>query len=75
MFSYNRRPIRAAALLLLTLMSAVQSHNSANARPVAEVVAKAAPSIAYFPPEVRLRRIHLVRPDLIPYPIQYSIVC
>jgi hypothetical protein len=22
-----------------------------------------------------LRRIHLVRPDLIPYPIAYSIVC
>jgi hypothetical protein len=26
-------------------------------------------------PEVHLRRIHLVRPDLIPYPIAYAMVC
>jgi hypothetical protein len=28
-----------------------------------------------FMPEVRLRKIHLVRPDLIPYPISYEIDC
>jgi hypothetical protein len=27
------------------------------------------------PPEVRLRKLHLVRPDLIPYPIEYEVVC
>ena len=27
------------------------------------------------PPEVRLRKLHLVRPDLIPYPIMYDVVC
>jgi len=27
------------------------------------------------PPEVRLRRLHLVRPDLIPYPIVYEVFC
>ena len=27
------------------------------------------------PPEVRLRKLHLVRPDLIPYPIAYEVVC
>lgn len=27
------------------------------------------------PPEVRLRKLHIVRPDLIPYPIEYEIVC
>jgi hypothetical protein len=27
------------------------------------------------PPEVRLRRLHLVRPDLLPYPIIYEIFC
>jgi hypothetical protein len=35
------------------------------------------PAIAshlYFP-EVRLRKLHLVRPDLIPYPIFYDIYC
>jgi hypothetical protein len=26
-------------------------------------------------PEVRLRKLHLVRPDLIPYPIAYEIYC
>ena len=26
-------------------------------------------------PEVRLRKLHLVRPDLIPYPIFYDIYC
>jgi hypothetical protein len=28
-----------------------------------------------FYPEVRLRKLHLVRPDLIPYPIYYEIYC
>jgi hypothetical protein len=27
------------------------------------------------PTEVRLRRLHLVRPDLIPYPIVYEVFC
>jgi hypothetical protein len=30
---------------------------------------------ASLPPEVRLRKLHLVRPDLILYPIAYEIVC
>lgn len=30
---------------------------------------------AGLPPEVRLRKLHLVRPDLIPYPIDYEVVC
>ena len=25
--------------------------------------------------EVRLRKLHLVRPDLIPYPIAYEVIC
>jgi hypothetical protein len=25
--------------------------------------------------EVRIRRLHLVRPDLIPYPIAFEIIC
>ena len=27
------------------------------------------------PTEVRLRKLHIVRPDLIPYPIEYEVVC
>lgn len=26
-------------------------------------------------PEVRLRKLHLVRPDLIPYPIFFEVIC
>ena len=32
-------------------------------------------SIASLRPEVRLRKLHLVRPDLIPYPIAYEVCC
>jgi hypothetical protein len=32
-------------------------------------------AIAALPPEVRLRKLHLVRPDLIPYPIAYEVCC
>jgi hypothetical protein len=28
-----------------------------------------------LPPEVRLRKLHLVRPDLIFYPLDYAVVC
>ena len=31
--------------------------------------------VRYMYPEVRLRKLHLVRPDLIPYPIEYEIYC
>ena len=31
--------------------------------------------VAVLPPEVRLRKLHLVRPDLIPYPIDIEVVC
>lgn len=30
---------------------------------------------AFYRPEVRLRKLHLVRPDLIPYPIFYEVYC
>ena len=30
---------------------------------------------ASYRPEVRLRKLHLVRPDLIPYPIAYEVYC
>jgi hypothetical protein len=31
--------------------------------------------LAGIRPEVRLRKLHLVRPDLIPYPLSMEIVC
>ena len=32
-------------------------------------------SVAGIRPEGRLRKLHLVRPDLIPYPIAYEVYC
>ncbi len=34
-----------------------------------------ASQLAGLSPEVRLRKLHLVRPDLIPYPIEYEVYC
>jgi hypothetical protein len=31
--------------------------------------------MSWLPIEVRLRKLHLVRPDLIPYPIDFEVVC
>jgi hypothetical protein len=31
--------------------------------------------IVRLPPEVRLRKLHLVRPDLIQYPLSYEVYC
>jgi hypothetical protein len=45
--------------------------------PAAARTIQAAPAdpTAALPPEVRLRKLHLVRPDLIPFPIAYEIYC
>jgi hypothetical protein len=55
---------------------------AATATPAASPVASARPDAALQarldslrPPEVRLRKLHLVRPDLIPYPLAYEVVC
>ena len=58
------------ALTLLASFAAPSSHRPALIAPVNGP----ALSQAYFP-EVRLRKLHLVRPDLIPYPISYEVYC
>jgi len=30
---------------------------------------------ALLRPQVRIRKLHLVRPDLIPYPLAYEVLC
>lgn len=37
--------------------------------------AKSPVQLSYRLMEVRLRRLHLARPDLIPYPIAYEVIC
>jgi hypothetical protein len=38
-------------------------------------VDEAEASLSPLPPEVRIRKLHLVRPDLIPFPIAYETYC
>ncbi len=47
------------------------------ATPTARIAAPEAPDAgqAVSRIEVRLRKLHLVRPDLIPYPIHYDVYC
>lgn len=61
----------AIALLVLFALTAGSS------RPVsAAPAAGASAAVSYIPElEVRLRKVHVVRPDLIPYPIAYEVIC
>ena len=71
----RRRPITALLLLtgLFLTASPAASVQSTPARPApAGMHVRLDP---LRPPEVRLRKLHLVRPDLIPYPIEYEVVC
>ncbi|HEX3357575.1 MAG TPA: hypothetical protein VHS31_11450 [Tepidisphaeraceae bacterium] len=47
------------------------------AKPAPKITAAESPKsqVAHLPPEVRLRKLHLVRPDLIQYPISYEVYC
>lgn len=58
------------------LLSCVLLLQSAAVRPAAPVKPQAVSVCqAEQPIEVRLRRLHLVRPDLIMYPIAYEVDC
>ena len=72
---------RVATLSLLALATTIfsgsatplpaqraESHNVAGANG-----AVAAERVLF--PEVRLRKLHLVRPDLVPYPLFYEVYC
>jgi hypothetical protein len=65
-----RRITRFALLACLLVLTRPTTHSAAvdadrNDGAVAQ---------SYYP-EVRLRKLHLVRPDLIPYPISYEVYC
>jgi len=63
------RAMLAAAILALPTVGNCQSAAPVNSNPAA-VTGNIDPS-----PQVFLRRLHLVRPDLIPYPISVEIFC
>jgi hypothetical protein len=77
MAPFVRRFARLASRgLLLVVLGAAFSPTQA--RSTVAVPSNAGPAVAqnyYYYPEVRLRKLHLVRPDLIPYPIEYEVYC
>ncbi|HEX8910865.1 MAG TPA: hypothetical protein VF796_00800 [Humisphaera sp.] len=68
--SARRAGLALAAALLLSAgpSTATQTRPAAPAEPAGE-------QIVNLRPEVRLRKLHLVRPDLIQYPLQYDVYC
>jgi hypothetical protein len=65
-----RRLVSSALLVCVTALPSGLCANDAGVAP--KIVPQ---QVAYRRIEVRLRRLHLVRPDLIPYPIAYEIIC
>jgi hypothetical protein len=59
------RRVGVAMVLALCLQTAPVSKPAAISTP---------PAMCHYM-EVRLRKLHLVRPDLIPYPIAYEVYC
>ncbi|HEV8292766.1 MAG TPA: hypothetical protein VGP94_12620 [Tepidisphaeraceae bacterium] len=43
--------------------------------PTPQTTATSDEAVAYLHPEVRLRKLHLVRPDLIHYPLSVEVIC
>ena len=62
---------RAVAVATLTTAGMIPPAHSAARTPAALAPGNA--QVSRY--EVRLRKLHLVRPDLIPYPIHYDVYC
>jgi hypothetical protein len=70
-----RRPITRLLLMAGFLAIASVAAPSDSATPATSPSAQISRLDSIRPMEVRLRKLHLVRPDLIPYPIEYEVVC
>jgi len=55
--------------LLLAFCLLIGGKADSSSRPQGEL------ELTKLPPEVRLRKLHLVRPDLIQYPISFEVYC
>lgn len=64
---------RMPRCLLLALTAALFSTPVLPARDAENPLPSATAHADY--PQVRLRKLHLVRPDLIPYPVEYDVYC
>lgn len=61
---------RAFAIAVLAAAGMIPSAHSSARTPTGPSIDSVATRY-----EVRLRKLHLVRPDLIPYPIHYDVYC
>ena len=66
-----RRLLKTAKLLMcFSLLCLAPTPSTPTTPPAADPTSATART-----PEVRLRKLHLVRPDLIPYPVSYEVYC
>jgi hypothetical protein len=72
-----RLTIRILSIVLSVgaAVSVGASAKPAAVRNIPPAISNAPTSVTELPPEVRLRRLHLMRPDLIPYPLAYEVIC
>ena len=77
MNSARHRVARSLMLLTVGLMgfAAPAERPTAGPSPADAGTALEGSESAGIRPEGRLRKLHLVRPDLIPYPIAYEVYC
>ena len=71
------RPLLSRLLCpaVLALASVMPSANSAPVASPAAATTQGEDASAGLKGETRLRKLHLVRPDLIPYPIAFEVYC
>ena len=70
-----RRPGVCRTLLLLAVGSLSFLAPQGNSTASSPAASRQPDALAGIRPETRLRKLHLVRPDLIPYPIAYEVYC
>lgn len=69
-----RRHIQRSLVLLTVFIAFAAAPTPVAPVPIDQVTPDST-EIAGMRPEGRLRKLHLVRPDLIPYPIAYEVYC
>ena len=74
MMSRPRNRFRRSLLAALLLAVAASPVTSNSAMPASSGSVDPALASTNFP-EVRIRKLHLVRPDLLPYPLVHEVFC
>jgi hypothetical protein len=76
MNSARRHVVRSMLILAaFAVIGITPTRDSASAPVTDSLPGVSGDELARLRPEGRLRKLHLVRPDLIPYPIAYEVYC